>query len=202
MGKGGKGPGTEGGGGGGLSGSAMGLIALFVSLALVFGGLAIGDRAGWFGEDTATSCDTLEGRQVHEHAELHVYLPGQDQPFDFSPNRYQVQEGFVHFEGGQSPPDRTVHVHEARPTLGCLFGTIGWTVSDDRLATDTGETYTSDEYDIEVLVDGQPAEDGFETKLFGQVTYEVNVTPKDAGGDGGGNDSTDNSTQAFVYDER
>lgn len=201
MGKGGKGPGSEGAGGGGLSGSAMGLIALFVALALVFGGLAIGDRAGWFGEDTATSCDTLEGREVHEHAELLVYLDS-DTAFDFSPQRYQVQEGFVHFEGGSSPPDRTVHVHEARPTLGCLFGTIGWTVGENKVTTDTGESYTTDEYDIRVLVDGEPAEDGFETKLFGEVTYEVHVEPQGAADDGGNESTNDSTSGTFVYDDR
>lgn len=185
MGKGGKGPG--GGGGGGLSGSAMGMIALFVALALVFGGLAIGERAGWFGGDAQTSCDNLQGEQIHEHAELLVHLPDRQEPFDFSPQRYQVAEGFVHFEGGNSPPDRQVHIHERRPSLGCLFGTIGWEVSQDRVKLDTGEEYTSENYDIRVTADGQPAEDGFKTLLFGQVTYEVHVTLKSEAGGGSSN---------------
>jgi hypothetical protein len=183
MGKGGKGPGS-GGGSSGLSSSAVGMIALFVALALVFGGLAIGDRAGWFGGGSTTACDTLEGEQVHEHAPLHVFLPGEEEPVDFAPERYQRQEGFVHFENGQNPPDRKVHVHERRPTLGCLFGTLGWEVGPDRVQLDTGESYSAPDHDIRVLVEGEPAEDGFRSLIFGDVTYEVHVEPADGSGTG------------------
>ncbi len=185
MGKGGKGPG---GTGGGLSGTTVGMIALFAGLIVVMGGLAIGDSLGWFGAGGATQCDTLEGRQVHEHATVLVFLEDdQEEPFDFSPPRYQVQEGFLHFENGRNPPDRMIHIHEARPTLGCMFGTINWQVSEDRIVTDTGEEYVAEDgYEIRFLVNGEPAmeaygdvDNGIEVPLVQGNTYEVHHIPED-----------------------
>lgn len=200
MGKGGKGPGGGGGTGGGLSGSTMGMIALFAGLALVLGGIAVADQFGVFGSSTVGKCDTLEGRGLHEHAELYVYL-NTSEPFDFSPNRYQVQEGFVHFENGRSPgPDTQLHIHEARPTLGCAFSTLGWTVSPGKIVTDQGDEYVDDaNHDLEILVDGEPADEGFRTLLVGQRTYEVRYTytgdaPAEPAGNESGNASTGNGT--------
>lgn len=193
MGKGGKGPGPGGGAGGGISGSTMGMLALFAGLVLILGGIAVADQFGLFGASTADDCDTLEGRSLHEHAELFVYL-NSSEPFDFSPQRYQVQEGFVHFEGGRAQgPDTTVHIHEARPTLGCLFGTVGWQVSGDEIVTDQGDVYAEDaNHQIEILVDGKPAEDGFRTLLVGQRNYEVRYTY--TGDAGAGNQTDGNDT--------
>lgn len=195
-GKGGKGPGG-GGAGGGLSGSTMGLIALFGGLVLVLGGIAVADQLGWVGGSGAGQCDTLEGSQIHEHAELFVYLDGDGQPYDFSAERYQVAAGFVHFEAGQQDANgATIHIHERRPTLGCLFSTIDWQVSQDRIVTDTGETYAEDaNNELKILVNGKPAEDGFRTVLVGERTYEVRFTHP--GGTDGGNETGNNTTQAW-----
>lgn len=176
MGKGGKGPG---GSSGGLSGTTMGMIALFAGLIIIMGGLALGENLGWFSNGGASECDTLEGRQIHEHADVLVFLDS-DEPVDFSPPRYQVQEGFLHFEGGQSPPDRIAHMHEARPTLGCLFGTINWQVSEDRIVTDQGDEYVAEDgYEIHVLEDDVRNEEDFPKNktfrdyLIGPRTYVV-----------------------------
>lgn len=183
MGKGGKGPG---GTSGGLSGTTMGMIALFAGLIIVMAGLAIGENMGWFGAGAATDCDGLEGTQVHEHATILVFLD-EDEPFDFSASKYQMREGFLHFEQGHDPPDRLIHIHERRPSLGCMFGTLDWYVSEDRVETDTGETYEANEtHEIRILVDGEPAteafqeiDQGFEAPLVGGNTYEVHYIHED-----------------------
>lgn len=175
-GKGGKGPGPGGGGGGGLSGSSMGMIALFAGLVLVLGGIAVADQMGWLGSSGATECDGLTGESIHEHATLKVFL-NSSQPYDFTKQKYQVQAGFVHFEGGDGT---TVHIHERRPSVGCLFNTLGWQVSSDRIVTDTGQVYAEDAtHELKVLVKKptqdsfQPAQKGFETPLVGNWQYRI-----------------------------
>jgi hypothetical protein len=167
----------------------MGLIALFAGVALIFGGIVAANQAGLFSDDGASgevrSCEEVfTGSQVHEHARLEVYL-GSDQPYDFSAERYQVADPRVHFEHGQRDANGArIHVHEPRPTLGCLFETLNWNVGPDRIETDTGEVYQANgEGEIEVLVGGEPIDRGFNEPIVGQEQYVVRWTPSDAGGD-------------------
>lgn len=151
---------------------------MFAGLIIIMGGLALGENLGWFGSGGATACDTLEGRQIHEHADVLVFLDD-DEPFDFSAQRYQVREGFLHFEGGHNPPDLVAHLHEARPTIGCLFGTIGWDVSEDRIVTDQGGEYVAEDgYEILLIEDDVRNEDDprnrtFRDYLIGPRTYVI-----------------------------
>lgn len=121
-----------------------------------------------------TPCPGLTGHTIHEHAELYVRL-NSTEPWDFSTQRYQRQAGFVHFEDGQHDADGArIHVHESRPSLECLFSTLTWEVSQHRIETDVGEIFEADPGSpIEVLVNGEPAEEGFRTPIQRAYTYEV-----------------------------
>lgn len=121
-----------------------------------------------------TPCPGLTGHTIHEHAELSVRL-NSSEPWDFSPARYQRQAGFVHFEDGEHDANGArIHVHQARPSLECLFSTLAWEVSQHRIETDVGEIYEAKlGTPIEVLVNGEPARDGFASPIRRAYTYEV-----------------------------
>lgn len=122
-----------------------------------------------------TPCPNVSGGPgVHEHAQLEVRLNG-SQLWDFSAERYQNQAPFVALEDGSEDAEGArIHVHQVRPTLGCLFATFGWETAEDRIETDTGSVYEAGEdAAIEVLVDGQPAEEGFDEPIRNAHTYEV-----------------------------
>lgn len=129
-------------------------------------------------------CPNVGGSQVHEHAHLEVRLNGSE-PWDFSPDRYQHQAPFVAFENGDEDADGAqIHAHEARPTLGCLFATLGWETAEHRIETDTGEVYEAGpNASIEVLADGEPVEDGFEGPIRNAHSYEIRYN---ASADGSG----------------
>lgn len=184
---GGKGPASSSGGESFVSGN-LGLIALFAGVVLVFGGIVAANQAGLFddsgaGSGEVLSCEeTFTGRSVHEHAGLEVYL-NSSEPVDFSQQKYQLADNRIHFEGGDG---RTVHVHEARPTIGCLFQTFNWQVGPDRLELPNGEVYEADaNHEFEVLKDGEPADRGFDTPLEGQSQYVVRYTYTGGASDGG-----------------
>lgn len=160
-----------------MSGTTMGMIALFAGLALVLGGIAVADQFNLIGDSTGVSCGEVQVGNIHEHAEIQLYL-NSSQVFDFSPQKYQLQSDFIHFEQGQQPgPDTTAHIHSTpgtRPSIGCMFSTLGWQVSEDKIVTDTGETYPVDEnHELTILVDGEPADEGFAAQLIGGSTYEI-----------------------------
>lgn len=189
---GGKGPATGAGGGDGFVSGNLGLIALFGGLILVFGGIVVANQAGIFEDGTTTSsgeilsCDEVfTGGTSHEHARLNLYLDS-DQTYDFSQARYQIADNRIHFEQGQQdgpPGGATVHIHETRPTIGCLFETLGWSVSPDSLTIDTGETFAEDaNHEFEFLVDGEPADRGFNTPLEGQSSYTVRYKTVESSG--------------------
>lgn len=127
--------------------------------------------------DSAASpspCPQVREHDVHEHAALRVHL-NSSEPWDFSPDRYQRQAPFVAFEDGREDADTArIHVHKARPSLSCLFRTIGWEVSQHRIEPDVGPVYQAGEdAPIEVLVNGEAADDGFQTLIQRAHTYEV-----------------------------
>lgn len=171
----------------------MGLIALFGGVVLVFGGIVAANQAGLFGGDSSTvsgeivGCEqSFTGSTVHEHAQFNFYL-NSSETFDFSQERYQVASPKLHFEAGQRdgpPGGATVHIHEGRPTIACLFQTLGWSVSPDSV-TISGETYAADAtHEWRILVDGEPDEREFNTPLEGQKTYTMRYVynaPADGG---------------------
>ncbi len=194
---GGKGPASPSDGDGFLGGN-IGLIALFAGVVLLFGGIVAANQAGLFsggggGGDILSCEETFTGAQEHEHARLEVYLDSEE-PYDFSQQRYQVADPRLHFEGGDGS---MVHVHEIRPTLGCLFETLGWEVSPDRIETDTGAEYVANgEGDFEILVNGEPGERGFNQPIEQGDTYVVRYTssPEDSG-DGANQSDEGNQTE-------
>jgi len=185
---GGKGPASPSGGESFVSGN-LGLIALFAGVLLVFGGIVAANQAGFFDDGASAqgeviSCDEVfTGTQEHEHARLEVYLDSEE-PYDFSAQRYQLADPRVHFENGrQDANGAMVHVHETRPTLGCLFETLGWTVTQDKIVTDQGEEYVANgEGSFEILANGEPSDRGFNQPIIGQEQYVVRYTSADAGG--------------------
>lgn len=169
------------------------------------GGIALANSQGWFSSGPSTAegvktCDEVIQSGVqqnfHEHAELEVYL-NSDTPYDFSPDRYQVAAGFVHFEQGpQDANGATIHVHASRPTLGCLFETLDWSVGPDQIVTDTGEEYIVDEnHELRVLENGQPAQRGWNQPIVQDATYVIEFTQVSDSPDDGTND-TNSSTGA------
>lgn len=195
-----KGP-SKGGGkgsaatGGLLSGTNLGLIIVFIGFVLILGGIALASNLGWIGGDGpgatgGASCEeTLIDKSVHEHARLEVYLDS-DQPYDFSGSEYQLQAQFLHLENGEEDANgAVVHVHQARPSLGCFFQTIDWQVGMDRIETDKGQAYTADGGEIVVTVDGEPAD--FSSPLIQGSTYIVRYSPADGGTMDGGNQTNE-----------
>ncbi len=195
-----KGP-SKGGGkgsaatGGLLSGTNLGLILVFIGFIVILGGIAVASNLGWIGGDGAgatggASCEeTLIDKSVHEHARLEVYLDSQE-TYDFSGSEYQLQTQFLHLENGQEDARNgaMIHVHQARPSLGCFFETIDWQVSPDRIVTDKGDTYVEDGGEITITVDGEPAD--FSAPLVQGSVYVVEYTPGEETSPDDGNQTT------------
>lgn len=119
-------------------------------------------------------CQSVTDRTVHDHAELFVYLESSE-PYDFSPERYQLTTQQLHIEGGQRDANGTIiHVHTARPTLDCFFDTIGWEVSSNTILTDEGEVYVENEtHRLRVFVDGERSWNGVAEELHHETRYIV-----------------------------
>lgn len=183
MGKGGKGPG---GGSGGLSGTTMGMIALFGGLVIIMGGLTIGDTMGWFGGGGQSYCgDVLTGDRMHEHSDFLVYLDSQD-PYDFSPIGYTLEGGTgtsaAHFHHGSEAPNPVIHLEERRANVGCVFEAIGWSITDEFIQTGDGERYEAgDGYEIHILMwdpmdpedEPAPADRGLHHPMISGMSYMV-----------------------------
>jgi hypothetical protein len=179
---------------------------MFAGVVLVMGGIALANSQGWFSDSPESvegvkSCDEVVDKstlreEFHEHARLEVYL-NSDTPYDFSRERYQQAASFVHFErGAQDANGAQIHVHASRPTLGCLFETLDWTVGPDRIVTDTGEEYVVDEdHKLDILLDGEPAPRGWNQPIVGGSPFVVEFAPVDSGSSDDGNQST-NGTAA------
>lgn len=195
-----KGP-SKGGGkgsaatGGLLSGTNLGLILVFIGFIVILGGIAVASNMGWIGGDDAgatggASCEeTLIDKSVHEHARLEVYLDS-EQTYDFSGSEYQLATQFLHLENGEEDARNgaMLHVHQARPSLGCFFETIDWQVSPDRIVTDKGDTYVEDGGEITITVDGEPAD--FSAPLVQGSVYVVEYTPGEETSSDDGNQTT------------
>lgn len=181
-------------------GANTSLIVMFGALILILAGWTIASQMGLFSDGGGgDACATVEGRSVHEHARLEVYL-NSTQPYDFSPQKYQLQAQFLHLEEGQGDANGAVmHIHQSRPTLACFFDTVNWQVSEDRIVIDTGEVFEEDAtHELEILVDGKPAKDGFETFLQQGQQWQVRYTWTGGSSvdDGGADDANETSGNA------
>ncbi len=78
---------------------------------------------------------------VHVHADFAVYLNHQKQ--DYTDDRYQSHQGAVKHPSLHlhSNDDHVVHRHAPGVTMGDFFTSLGYTVSDTGITTDTGEVY-------------------------------------------------------------
>lgn len=114
---------------------------------------------------------------THEHADLEVYL-NSTEPYDLSAERYQLAAREVHLEEGDADAEgATIHIHEDGLVLADFFASIGWEVGPEAITTDTGDTHAVDaENTLEILVDGQAAEDGFQAPLEEGASFVVRYT--------------------------
>lgn len=119
-------------------------VALFVGIAAavqlnVFGG--VGTRDEFLSQPCAGRGPT---GSTHDHVGFSVILEGQQ--FNFvppnDPSRYHLRAEYVHLEGGDGA---TIHVHATDLKLACFFSTLGWTIDDEAIETDTDETYSAND---------------------------------------------------------
>lgn len=91
---------------------------------------------------------------THEHAQFTVTVNGER--IDFSQPRYQAsktQNRYVHFEGGDGV---TIHKHATGVTIAYTLESLGFSINETCISTDTGETYCeSSGGELSVTVNGQ-----------------------------------------------
>lgn len=118
---------------------------------------------------------------THEHADLEVYL-NSSEPYDFSPERYQLAADEIHLEEGDADADgATIHMHAEELTLADFFASIGWEVDEDAIRTDEGEVYAADaNHTLTVTKDGEPA--SFQAPLEDGASYTVRYAYEPADG--------------------
>lgn len=158
--------------------------AVAAAIIVVVGGFAAASQLGLLDTGPAAvgvSCENVaegQGETVHEHPTWGLYLNNSEPfvPYDFTQRRYQGGASYIHLEGRSTNP---VHVHEARPSLGCFLQTLGWSVQREprQMTSDTGVTYPDNAtHDLLIRVDGEPAEDGWATALAGGNEYTIRWT--------------------------
>ncbi len=127
-----------------VGGVALALVGVY----LVAGGSGSGGSAG----------GPTDLGAVHYHGAIQVTIDGQ--PLDFSRERYQLQDDYFHFEGGNG--DRW-HVHGRGVTLAYAMETVGIELRDggDTLAFD-GTTYRDGDSgtNVSVTVNGESVAPG------------------------------------------
>jgi hypothetical protein len=89
-------------------------------------------------------------RQAHTHGGILVVFP--DGPVDFSRQKYQIQDQFFHFEGGNG---ERWHIHGRKVSLAYAMETVGIDIEDNKTSvTFEGTTYNRSQYDITIQVNG------------------------------------------------
>lgn len=73
---------------------------------------------------------------THIHADFKLYILGK--PLDFNSPKYQVMEALTHVENNDGD---MIHVHATCITLGYFFKSLGFGLTDECLALDTGNKY-------------------------------------------------------------
>ena len=93
----------------------------------------------------------------HEHASVLVRIFGDR--FDFSVPSYQIKSSWIHFEESDGT---TIHRHSSGVTLGYLFGSLGFTSTDDCFAFPDGRTWCSshdEDYSLKYYINHQIVKD-------------------------------------------
>lgn len=86
---------------------------------------------------------------AHYHGTMEMVVLGEE--VDFSREEYQMRADRFHFEGGDG---EQWHAHATGVTLEYAMDTLGMEVEPDAVTYD-GTTYTDDEYDVAVEVNGE-----------------------------------------------
>ncbi|MBT3418822.1 MAG: thioredoxin domain-containing protein [Candidatus Magasanikbacteria bacterium] len=106
--------------------------------------------------NVAVSVDSSEGEEVHEHADLKMYINGNS--IDFTQEKYQSSEEnprheYTHLHDGNGD---VLHKHFSAVTLGDFFESIGMSLSSSCLTVDTGEEYcTNGQSSLKFFVNGE-----------------------------------------------
>lgn len=86
------------------------------------------------------SCTAKENLEpygsTHIHADFKVYILGK--PIDFNSPKYQVMEALTHVENGDG---EVIHIHATGITPGYFFKSLGFGLTDECFALDTGNKY-------------------------------------------------------------
>ena len=93
----------------------------------------------------------------HEHASILVRIFGDK--LDFSSPAYQIKSSWIHFEESDGT---TIHRHSTGVTLGYLFGSLGFTSTDDCFAFPDGRTWCTshdEDYSLKYYINHQIEKD-------------------------------------------
>ncbi len=92
---------------------------------------------------------------VHEHASLFVKI--YDDPFDFSKERFQLRNVFVHLENNNGI---VIHRHSQGITIGYFFETLNLGLTQDCFTFDDGRKFcTNDDYSLKFYVNERQVDD-------------------------------------------
>lgn len=137
-------------------------IAIVLTLSLSTIGYVLMTNGGL----DATSYSLGRIGSTHVHAFLRVYIQGAT--LDFSLERFQLRNGFVHFESGDGI---TVHKHATGVTLGFLFETLGMKMDKEGIGFSNGNRYSVNENEeFHVFVNN--------IELYGADEYEIQSLDK------------------------
>lgn len=94
---------------------------------------------------------------VHVHSDFVVYLSGKE--YDLSDDKYmsaknQILHADVHLHDNN---DEVIHRHDYDVTLAAFFKSIGFTLTDECITTDTNETFcTNESQSLLLFINGTP----------------------------------------------
>ncbi|MDY6764641.1 MAG: hypothetical protein SV377_02990 [Halobacteria archaeon] len=130
-------------------------LLVYSAVAVVFGALFVGVMYFVFlgpGSNSQFSGGPYNLGAAHYHGSIVVSINGQQ--IDFSQPRFQQQDDFFHFEGGDGS---TWHVHGQGVTLQYAMDTLGIHVTRNSVTIGNQTFRDSDESTtVRVLVNGQP----------------------------------------------
>lgn len=125
-------------------------------------GLAISVTAGYlyttYNAETTHPVGYADSpEEVHVHSDFIVFIDGAT--YDFTEDKYQTtsaqqKHAHVHLHDNVG---HIIHRHDHGVTLGDFFSSLDFTLTDECITTDTGETFcTDDANELVLYVDGIP----------------------------------------------
>ena len=92
---------------------------------------------------------------AHEHASLFVKI--HDDPFDFSKERFQLRNAFVHLENNNGI---VIHRHSQGITMGYFFDTLNLGLTPDCFTFDDGRKFcTNNDYTLKFYINERQVDD-------------------------------------------